>query len=83
MIEMRELKRILKEMELLENVINIEESENKNMFYQKVFTIYFKEHDDTAKVILNAYNEKEFKLNNYEKDIKRQINEQLYLFNAK
>lgn len=33
MIKMRELKRILKEMELLENVINIEEIENKNMFY--------------------------------------------------
>lgn len=80
---MRQLKRILKEMELLEKTIRIEEIENKNIFYQKIFTIYFKKHDDTAKVILNAYNKKEFNLNNYEKDIKRQINEQLYLFNAK
>ena len=80
---MRQLKRILEEMELLEKTIRIEEIENKNIFYQKIFTIYFKKHDDTAKVILNAYNKKEFNLNNYEKDIKRQINEQLYLFNAK
>lgn len=77
---MRELKRILKEMGLLENVIRIEESENKNMFYQKIFTIYFKHHEDRAKIILNSYSKKDFKLNNYEKDIKEQINEQLYLF---
>lgn len=77
---MRELKRILKEMELLKNVIRIEESENKNMFYQKIFTIYFKHHEDRARIILNSYSKKHFKLNNYEKDIKEQVNEQLYLF---
>lgn len=75
-----EIKRIIKELNLEKNIKNIEIEENKNMFYQKIISIQFNNHDDRAIIILNAFNKKQFKLNNYEKSIKEQIMGQRYLF---
>ena len=74
------VKEIINKLNLEKNVFSIEESENKNMFFQKIIKISFKEHGDRAQIILNAYNKKEFELNNYEKEIEKQILEQKYLF---
>jgi hypothetical protein len=77
---MKEVKIILKDLNLDKNVKNIEESENKNMFYQKTIEIKFKHHDDKAIIVLTAYTKQEFLKNDYSNDIKNQILEQKYLF---
>lgn len=71
--------KIFKELDLLDFISYIEFEENKNMYYQKIIHVKLI-NTERFKIILNAYNKKEFEKNDYTNEIKEQILENKYLF---